>query len=251
MSVLKIVAIIAVVVLVVIILNYLFKDNHTLSKVVDAKQMTEIPSSDLEQNDEIPSSNFAYSVWFYINDWNYKYGKEKIIFGRMGAPTTTPVTGELSGVNPCPVVSLGKIENNITVSIGCYPGTTDASAPADTTNTVVHSCTLNNVPIQRWVNLVMSVYGRTVDLYLNGKLVKTCLLPGVASVNSKSKLYLTPMGGFDGWTSKLQYYADSLNPQDAWNIYSKGYSSWFKTFNSYQLEISLVENGTEQGTVVI
>ena len=29
-------------------------------------------------------TNFAYSIWFYVNDWNYKFGQPKIIFERMG-----------------------------------------------------------------------------------------------------------------------------------------------------------------------
>lgn len=92
-----------------------------------------------------------------------------------------------------------------------------------------------------------------MDLYLDGKLVRTCLLPGVASVNNNANIYVTPKGGFDGWTSKIQYYPDSLNPQDAWNIYIKGYSGNFLSnlFGSYQVEISLIENGTTQNSVTI
>jgi hypothetical protein len=98
----------------------------------------------------------------------------------------------------------------------------------------------------------MSVYGRTMDIYLDGKLVRTCLLPGVAHVNNNSNIYVTPLGGFDGWTSKLQYYPNSLNPQEVWNIYTQGYSNgWLGMFNSYQVQIALVENGTTQSSVTI
>jgi hypothetical protein len=90
-----------------------------------------------------------------------------------------------------------------------------------------------------------------MDIYIDGKLVKTCLLPGVASINNNADIYVTPNGGFDGWTSKLQYYPDSLNPQDAWNIYTKGYGSWSSMINSYQVQIALVENGQTQSSVTI
>jgi hypothetical protein len=49
----------------------------------------------------------------------------------------------------------------------------------------------------------------------------------------------------------LLYYPNSLNPQDAWNIYTRGYSNWSSMFNTYQLQISLVENGTKQSSVTI
>jgi hypothetical protein len=73
----------------------------------------------------------------------------------------------------------------------------------------------------------------------------------VASINNNSDLYVTPQGGFEGWTSKLQYFPNSINPQEAWNIYTQGYSSWSSMFNAYQLQVSLVENGTTQSSLTI
>jgi hypothetical protein len=56
-------------------------------------------------------------------------------------------------------------------------------------------------------------------------------------------------GGFDGWTSKLEYYPNSLNPQEVWNIYTKGYSNALSLFGTYQVEISLVKNGNTESSV--
>ncbi len=253
MSPLSIVITIVVIVLILMLLRYIFTDPYTLQNIQDGKTASTIDASSLATNGtDVPSSNFAYSVWFYINNWNYRYGEDKVIFGRMGA-----MSGEgkgsvkgISGLDPCPAVVLGAVENNISISLGCYPGA-DQQPTTPGGNTVVHTCSVANVPIQKWVNLVISVYGRSMDVYIDGKLVRTCLLPGVASVNNNAKIYVTPLGGFEGWTSKLQYYPDALNPQEVWNIYTKGYSSWTSMFNSYQVEISLVENGTTQSTVTI
>lgn len=253
MSPLSIVITIVVIVLILMLLRYIFTDPYTLQNIQDGKTASTIDASSLATNGtDVPSSNFAYSVWFYINNWNYRYGEDKVIFGRMGA-----MSGEgkgsvkgISGLDPCPAVVLGAVENNISISLGCYPGA-DQQPTTPGGNTVVHTCSVANVPIQKWVNLVISVYGRSMDVYIDGKLVRTCLLPGVASVNNNAKIFVTPLGGFEGWTSKLQYYPDALNPQEVWNIYTKGYSSWSSMFNSYQVEISLVENGTTQSTVTI
>jgi hypothetical protein len=253
MNPLSIVITIVVIVLILMLLRYIFSDPYTLQNIQDGKTASTIEASSLATNGtDVPSSNFAYSVWFYINNWNYRYGEPKVIFGRMGA-----MSGDgkgfaegISGLDPCPAVVLGAVENNISISLGCYPGA-DQQPTTPGGNTVVHTCSVANVPIQKWVNLVLSVYGRSMDIYLDGKLVRTCLLPGVASVNNNAKLFVTPLGGFEGWTSKLQYYPESLNPQEVWNIYTRGYSSWSSMFNSYQLEISLVENGTTQSTVTI
>lgn len=253
MSAFSIVITILIVVLVFMLLRYLFTDPYTLQNIQSGQTASTISASSLATNGSgVPSSNFAYSVWFYINDWNYRYGEPKVIFGRMGSSSASG-TGSVEGIHgldPCPAVVLGAVENNISVSLGCYPGVDqEPTTPGGTT--VVHTCTVANVPIQKWVHLVMSVYGRTLDLYIDGKLVRTCLLPGVASVNANSNIYVTPAGGFNGWTSKLQYYPNSLNPQDVWNIYAQGYSSWTSMFNTYQVQIALVQNGTTQSSVVI
>jgi hypothetical protein len=191
-------------------------------------------------------------VWFYINDWNYRYGEPKVIFGRMGAPSKQgggSVKG-VNGIDPCPAVVLGPVENNISVSLSCFPGLDEEpSSPGG--SSIVHTCTIANIPIQKWVNLIISVYGRSMDMYIDGKLVKTCLLPGVANINNSSNVYVTPSGGFDGWTAKLQYYPNSLNPQEAWNIYSKGYSNFMSMFNQFQIQLSLIQNGTTQSSVTI
>lgn len=235
------------------LLRYIFLDPYTLQNIQDGKTTSTISASDLATNgSNVPSSNFAYSVWFYVNDWNYRYGEPKVIFGRMGAKSGSG-GGSLPGINgldPCPAVVLGAVENNVSVSLGCYPGINQQPTTPDG-NTIVHTCNLANVPIQKWVNLIISVYGRTMDLYIDGKLVRTCLLPGVASINNNADIYVTPAGGFDGWTSRLQYFPNSLNPQDAWNIYTRGYSNWNSMFNSYQVQISLVQNGTVQSSTTI
>jgi len=252
MSALSIVITIVVIVFILMLLRYIFTDPYTLQNIQDGKTSSTISASSLATTgSDVPSSNFAYSIWFYVNDWNYRYGESKVIFGRMGASSgkdSGSISG-VSGLDPCPAVVLGALENNISVSLGCYPGVNQKPTAGGTT--VVHTCSIANVPIQKWVNLVVSVYGRTMDLYIDGKLVRTCLLPGIASINNNADVYVTPAGGFNGWTSKLQYYPNSLNPQEVWNIYTAGYSNWSSMFSAYQLQISLVQNGNTQSSVTI
>jgi hypothetical protein len=252
MNPLVILIIIVIIVLVILLIRYLLLDPYTLQQTQNGQTASTISASSLATNGDAPSSNFAYSVWFYINDWNYRYGEPKIIFGRMGGKSTSD-TGSVSGISgldPCPAVVLGPVENNISVSLACFPGDINEKSTSTTASTsVIHTCVLANIPIQKWVNLVISVYGRSMDLYIDGKLVRTCLLPGTANVNNNADLHVTPKGGFDGWTAKLQYYPNSLNPQEVWNIYTKGYSSPLSMFGAYQVQVSLVENGNTQSTI--
>ena len=255
MSALSIVFTIAIIVLIIMLAKYFLSDKNSLSSVQNGQNSATISASSLATNSSgAPDSNFAYSVWFYVNDWNYRYGEPKVVFGRMGSLSDASggsISG-VSGLDPCPSVVLGAIENNLIVSLGCYPGVNEQpTTPGG--KTVIHNCMVSNIPIQRWVNLTLSVYGRTMDLYIDGKLVRTCLLPGIANINNNADIYVTPKGGFNGWTSNLQYYPNSLNPQEAWNIYTQGYGGGMLSnlFGSYQVEVSLIQNGTTQSSVTI
>jgi hypothetical protein len=242
-----------IIVLIILLIRYIITDPYTLQNIQNGEISSRISSSSLATNgSNIPSSNFAYSIWFYVNDWNYRYGEPKVVFGRMGSQTkkgSQQING-INGQDPCPAVVLGAIENNISVSLACYPGINQApTTPGG--NTVIKTCSVSDVPIQKWVNLTLSVNGRTMDIYIDGKLVQTCLLPGVASINNNADVYVTPSGGFNGWTSKFKYYPSPLNPQQAWNIYTQGYSSWLSMFSTYQIKFSLEENGQTKKSVTI
>lgn len=235
----NLIAIVVIILFIVGIYMYSYgsSTNTLQADLQNGETLTEIDASSLATNGtNAPATNFAYSIWFFVNDFNYRYGESKVIFGRMSA-TTTKDTGSIPGVNgtgPSPVVLLGAMENNIQIWQSCF---------SDSGTEVDFSCDVLNVPIQKWVNLVMSVYGRTMDTYIDGKLVRTCLLPGTAKVDSTANVYVTPNGGFDGWTSKFAYYPNALNPQEAYNIYAAGYgNSMFS--NTYQIQVSLIENGT-------
>jgi hypothetical protein len=235
--------------LVYIVFNYLLADKNKISTMQSAQTMITVDPSTLATSTN--SSNYAYSIWFYVENWNYRYGEPKVIFGRMGAQssTETNTSNTESGVDPCPSVVLAPTENNVIISLACYPGDQTSSAPK--TGHVVHTVNVANVPIQKWVNLLISVYGRTLDVYIDGKLVKTSILPGIAYVNQNSPVYITPNGGFSGWTSELQYWANALDPQTAWNIYAKGYggSSWFG--NDYKVQVAFLKNGQTQGSISV
>lgn len=248
---------VVIVVLIYIVYGYISKDVSTLSGLTSGQTMQTInPSSLAASSSSGNTSNFTYSMWMYIDDWNYRYGEEKVLFGRMvvGSKTT----------QPCPSVVLGALENNVIVSLTVFPGqdtvpTTSTSSSSSTTTTtsssasIVHRCAVANVPIQKWVNLLVSVYGRSMDIYLDGKLVRTCVLPGVAKIDANAPVYITPNGGFSGWTAKFQYFADSCDPQKAWNIYEAGYgaSMLANLFGKYTVKVSLMEGNTEDSSISI
>ena len=187
MEIKNILLVVIIIVLLYIVIRFAFSDVNTLTSMNSGTMLQKITAGSLATGTVANSSNFTYSIWFYINDWNYKYSDAKMLYGRIGTATDNQnvTIDSIKNSLPCPAVILGAIENNLSILLTCFPGTTPASSEDTTASdgSIVHTCNISNVPIQKWVNLLVSVYGRTLDVYLDGKLVKTCVLPGVAKIN--------------------------------------------------------------------
>ena len=78
----KTIVIVVIVVLLVFFIIQALATDSGFSSLSDASVKQVIKGSDLGTGD-IPTMNFTYSIWFYVKDWNYKYGQPKIIFGRL------------------------------------------------------------------------------------------------------------------------------------------------------------------------
>lgn len=215
---------------ILIFLYYYYSKKTFLTTVLDGTTSQTISPNDLPNPDVANSSNFTYAIWFYVNNWNYKYGEPKILFSRVNNDNM-----------PCPSVSLDSMVNDLSVNMAVYPNETSPTS-------VVHNCKISNIPLQKWVCLVLSMYGRTMDVYLDGKLVRTCPLPGVAKACNNVPIAVTPAGGFSGYTAAFQYYNNASNPQDAYNIYRKGFGSnaLSNVFNKFRIKIDVLDNNISQ-----
>ena len=326
---------------------WLFQSSTTLSIMDEGTKPIEVDFSKKVKNNG--AANCTYSIWFYVNDWNYNYGKVKTLLARTdssggipiridlgqnnndltvtvetnkttetsissssgsGSGSTTPnksayVIGKWKGTSDCPIQcgqtlsgsgmsggvalknhmcknyaprdqtdatsnfckstssantvncincdknnlgwrynadnndassgSLGRAnsdlnkvypndgtaggwisERNLKVrsgrlTTGYGPLNTENSWLTSITNNnrgssnggTKKTCTVKNFPLQKWVNLLVSVHQRTLDIYINGKLVRTCLLDGAMKVSGDGTLYVTPTG-FKGWTARTR-----------------------------------------------
>lgn len=229
--------------LMIYVVHRFLKNSHTLTGIKSAQEMQELSATSLDTSENNVSNNFTYSIWIYVQNWNYRYGEPKVVFGRM-------TKGEGMG-EPCPSITLAPIENNAIISLSVYPGLDEK--PPHGENHIIHSTTIQDIPVQKWVNLAISVYNRTLDIYLDGKLTKTELLPGIAKVDGSAPVFVTPKGGFAGWTANMKYWANASNPEQIWDVYKSGYSnSWFgDLLNQFGIKISFVDGGVEKNSITI
>ena len=150
----------------------------------------------------MPSSgyNYSYSMWIYVRDWDYRFGKWKNIMwkGNRTAPRHSP-------------------------SIWLYPLTNSIKVVTSTTGSNgVSSCDVENIPLQKWVNIVYVLNNRSVDVYINGKLERTCILEGIPVNLKNDKLTINYNSGFYGKMGKFQYYTSTLSPEQIAKIYMSG-----------------------------
>lgn len=161
----------------------------------------------------------AYGMqwWMFIKDWNYGFGKDKQILSRAD-PTNTQVLN--------PSVALHPTDNTMRVSVSIFPDDTGASskttpAPAGHSGSTddVFVCEVPNLPLQDWFSVSMTVFGRNLDIYIDGKLVKSCFLPGVPKPAS-GDITLAGNGGFSGSLCGFTHYSRMLTPTDASSFYA-------------------------------
>jgi hypothetical protein len=208
-------------------LKEIFNQKSNLSDgVTKGTELQTISASELSNTGNSP--NYTYSLWFYIDEWNYKFGQTKTLLARLDENN-----------EPSPSITLGAMENDVHISIACYP----TSGSSEVSN--IHNCKIKNIPLQKWVNLIVSLHGQTLDVYVDGKLHKTCVMNGVAKINPDANVSITPDGGFNGWSANFKYWNSSTNPQQAYNIYKEGYGGsgiFGNIFNKYKLRVQFIQD---------
>ena len=116
-------------------------------------------------------------------------------------------------------------------------------------------------------NITLSVDTRTLDVYLDGKLRNSFIMHGLYknyySTTVKKNIYIGNMSqgtnatnnngvnsGFEGFITRIRYENDSINPQEAYNIYKEGIDKSLakSLFNKYRLKISFLEYNKEKSS---
>jgi|MDTG01.2.fsa_nt_gb hypothetical protein len=219
---------ILVIIIVYFLITWIFSDKsrtYLLTKH-NAKTQTSVSPSNIVNS---YNSDYTYSFWVFISNWNYNLGKVKNILTR----------GDFLSVD------LDSTINNLSVSLATI---------TDSKNQSKQNCILPNIPLQTWANVIISLNDRALDIYLDGKLVKTCVSPGVPVQRSGTPLEVCKNGGFDGFLSSLSYYSRAINPREAYAIYKDGPGggSWFSNIiNKYRLKIAFMEDNKEVNSLEI
>ena len=162
---------------------------------------------------ELPSPTIgmahSFSTWIYVKDWNYNFGKYKSILWKGNPSSSSDENG--NGNIHCPSIWLYPLTNSLKV----VTSTTVAEG--------VESCDIQNIPLMTWVHVVYVLNNRTVDIYINGKLERSCALKGIPNITT-DKVYITggDPPGYYGKIGKTQYFTKALLPNDVASLYQQG-----------------------------
>ena len=90
-----------------------------------------------------------------------------------------------------------------------------------------HTIVIQNIPVERWFHLVITVRGASIDVYIDGKLVQTRVLSSAPTVLKSPTMIVSGTGqnhdyGFKGYMCEHRYFNVGLSSYDVLSIYSKG-----------------------------
>ena len=201
----------------IIAISYLTQPTDSpklITGMVDAKQMIKIPQdpstsgaitvyrSDNENN----GIEFTWSVWIFIENLsNYMEHKYKNVFYKGNAGIQEQ---GLNFPNNAPGLYIAPDTNALIVMMNTY-------------NSINEETVIPDIPLNKWVNVIIRCKNTTLDVYINGTLVKRHLMAGVPKQNY-GDVYASLNGGFSGNTSDLRYFESALSTSKIQAIVNKG-----------------------------
>jgi len=198
------------------LISYLLKPSaspHLFTGMIDATQMLVYPQD--------PSSNgavtiyrsvnatdgieFTWSTWIFINNLQSNAGIFKHIFSKGNSN----------------VQQDGLIQPNNAPGLYIAPDTNDLVVLMNTFNVINEEITIPDVPLNKWVNVIIRCQNTTLDVYINGTITRSIELTGVPKQNY-GDVYVAMNGGFNGYISNLWYYNYALGTAAIQNLVTKG-----------------------------
>ena len=197
---------------------------------------------------------YSVNTWVYVTSYHKNQNSRKHIFELRGSNFSTLIIGLGAFKNTLmvrvhtadPTTSVQGFQNPAGGAGAAAPPATGAGTPNTTGSTTSLSrtdrtamfrpmsmndslmtaqpmCDLPEIDLQRWVMLTVILSGRTVDVYLDGKLARSCVLPSFYKVDPTGVTpVLTDGGGFDGFVGTTTVANYAMNPGEIYNTYMAG-----------------------------
>jgi len=199
------------------LLTWFFKPNpspHLIDGMIDAQQMVVFPQDPSNNTNAVTiyrsvdgrdGLEFTWSIWIFINSLQTNAGIFKHIFSKGNSH----------------LQSNGLVEPNNAPGLYIAPNTNALVLIMNTFNVINEEITIPDIPLNKWLNVIVRCQGNTIDVYTNGTISRSLNLTGVPKQNY-GDVYVAMNGGFDGYISNLWYYNYALGTTAIQRIASEG-----------------------------
>lgn len=150
---------------------------------------------------------FTWSVWIYINNLN-------------NSGTTSSYKHIFSKGNS-DLQSNGLINPNNAPGLYIAPNSNTLVVMMNTFNVINEEVLIPDIPLNKWVNVIIRCKNTTFDVYINGTITRSINLVGVPKQNY-GDVYVAMNGGFSGNISNLWYYNYALGTSKIQSIVQDG-----------------------------
>lgn len=182
---------------------------------------------------------YSFQTWIYISSFNHRAGLPKHVFTLTS--DGRPASGRPEHHNVVGLIA----PNDNRLMIRIYQETEGSGAQGgddltikDTFNNYFKKpdssksgqldypiCDIVDIDLQRWLCIVLVVSGRVVDVYVDGKLARSCVCPGIPTVETpgEQKVILAKKNAtFGGQYSTTRFFGYALTPARIYEIYQEG-----------------------------
>jgi len=202
---------------------------YLVKGIKDAKKFVIIPQDPkdsksitlLRSNNQRDGLEFTYSVWIFIDDLTYTQalGTAGHIFHKGSEKYDDK---GIASPNNGPGLYLDKDKNALIVKMNtfpCAPGTPDSSCIGG--NVMEEQVMVNDIPLNKWVNVILRVDGMKLDVYVNGTIAVRHQFKNVPKQNY-GKVFVNMNRGFSGMISSLRYFNRALSATEIMDIVRGG-----------------------------
>ena len=158
---------------------------------------------------------FTWSIWIYVGGIGSADGGRQHIFSK---GSDTVLDGESTAGTS---TKNGMLTPNNAPGLYLHPSKNALYVVMNTFDMIDEEVEVNDIPLNKWINVIIRCEGKTLDVYVNGTIAIRHRLSSVPKQNY-GNVHATKNGGFKGQWSLLQYYDHSLNTTEIMAIVSKG-----------------------------
>ena len=173
------------------------------------------PKPILRSINEKQGMEFTWSTWFWINDIIHDDNEyHRTIFSK--GKSIDDSTNESMMLLSSPGLYLDRNTNKIHVILNTFDDRKES------TDKTYEDIAIDNIPMQKWVNVVIRVQNNTVDVYVNGTLMKRRVMNRVPKQNYGNVYVGSNKNGMNGYVSSLRYFDHAIGVGKIQDIMAHG-----------------------------